>query len=139
MDRYLIVGWLLNIAIWGTAADVYYQAETQSAIPAYHADIGDELPGVLVETEFDTPRARAAYRDAAEAKATLHQMPCYCYCDRRMNHSSLLDCFKTRHASECRECMKEAIYVAQRVRDGLDVATIRTEVVALKWRSVALP
>jgi hypothetical protein len=65
------------------------------------------------------------YLIAAKDQAVFYQLPCYCYCDRRSGHKSLRSCFEIAHATECSECMKEAVYVHQQLQGGKSVQQIR--------------
>jgi len=49
---------------------------------------------------FTEPIVQNAYAVAAKIKNILYQQPCYCHCDRSHGHTSLLDCFASKHGSE---------------------------------------
>ncbi|HKW89281.1 MAG TPA: PCYCGC motif-containing (lipo)protein [Candidatus Acidoferrales bacterium] len=55
---------------------------------------------------------------AGKVRAVLYQEPCYCGCDTNDGHKSLLDCYTTKHASECDICRQEGIYVYEQVQKG---------------------
>jgi hypothetical protein len=78
------------------------------------------LPNTLKPDEFaqDAP-AFTAYALAAKVKLTLYQVPCYCPCDKLKGHTSLLDCFTSKHGAQCRICQQEAIFCYLRRREPL--------------------
>src|SRR5258708_38123499 len=85
---------------------------------------------------FADPVVQNAYAIAAKIKKTLYQQPCYCHCDRSQGHGSLLDCFASKHGSECGVCMREAIYSYEQTRKGKTAAEIRAGIEEGEWQHV---
>jgi hypothetical protein len=83
------------------------QSSANEAVPAFHAQppVG-ELPATMDPALFADPFVQNAYAAAAKIKKTLYQQPCYCHCDRSHGHTSLLDCFASKHGSGCGTCKK---------------------------------
>src|SRR5438445_367956 len=82
------------------------------------------------ETEdFQYPVTKKAYAAAAKIPGVLHQLPCYCYCDRGHGHKSLRTCFESEHGANCSTCMKEALFAEQETKKGKTPAQIRAEII----------
>ena len=75
---------------------------------------------------------------AAKVPAVLHQLPCYCRCDRAMGHNSLHSCFEGTHGAACSTCMKEGVYAYRETRHGRTPAQIRTGIEKGEWMNVDL-
>ena len=113
------------------------QAEADNSIPAYHAQAPKgALPETLKPETFPDPLVKNAYAVAARIKKTLYQQPCYCHCDRSKGHSSLLDCFATKHAADCDICVREAIFAQQEHKLDKSAEQIRTEIMDGAWKSI---
>ncbi len=102
-------------------------------IPAYNAkppaDV-NKLPPILSGNQltgvnFSHPYQVKAYQMAAKVPAVLHQLPCYCRCDRALGHNSLHSCFEGLHGAECSTCMKEGVYAYKMTKQGKTVKQIR--------------
>jgi hypothetical protein len=103
--------------------------------PAYHHSPpkpGEKLRPILTPDQVKRQGMLHAdyqgtvYRIAARDQAVFYQLPCYCYCDRRTgHHKSLRSCFEVAHATECGECMKEAVYVHRQLQAGKSIQQIR--------------
>ncbi len=108
------------------------------AIPHYFATIDQAkpLPQTLDPKTFVNHDIAAAYRSAKEIPEVLAQQPCYCHCDRRRSHRSLLDCFGTQHASDCDICVKEALFALQEHHKGRSAEQIRTEIIHGEWKTI---
>lgn len=76
------------------------------------------------------------YLLAGRVRKVLYQQPCYCHCDRHSGHSSLLDCFVSRHGSGCGVCLKEALYSYEQTRKGRTPAQIREGIIRGDWQKV---
>jgi hypothetical protein len=85
---------------------------------------------------FTDPVVQNAYALAAKIKKTLYQQPCYCHCDRSQGHGSLLDCFASKHGSECGTCIREDLYAYEQSRKGKSAAQIREGIIKGEWQSV---
>jgi hypothetical protein len=110
---------------------------TEDSVPAFHdGPPQGELPLTLSPALFGNVAAQNAYALAAKVKKILYQQPCYCHCDRSVGHTSLLDCFASKHGSGCDVCMKEAIYSYEQSRKGKTAPQIRTGIEHGEWRQV---
>jgi len=110
-----------------------------SAVPAYHNSLPKgPLPATMNPSLFDEPIVRNAYLVAGRVKRTLYQQPCYCHCDQHQGHTSLLDCFVSRHGSACDICVREAFYSYEQSRKGKTAAQIRDGIIRGEWQSVSL-
>ncbi len=69
--------------------------------------------------------AAAAYEVARRDPGLLAQIHCYCGCDRDLGHRSLLDCYRTRHGSQCPICIGEAIEAERMEQQGVPIEEIR--------------
>ncbi len=101
------------------------------------------LPPVLHDAQLSGPAFSqsyqvTAYRMAAKVSPVLHQLPCYCRCDRSMGHNSLHSCFEGLHGAECATCMKEAVFAYNETKHGRTPAQIRAEIEKGNWLSTDL-
>lgn len=113
------------------------QSGTAEAVPAYHDQVpGGALAATMNPEFFSDPVVQNAYRIAARIKKTLYQQPCYCHCDRSIGHSSLLDCFASKHGAGCNICMDEDFYAYEQLRKGKTAAQIRAGIIKGEWQSV---
>jgi hypothetical protein len=118
------------------------QADT---VPAYNAGPppkDTKLPPILGRDQLwgadsQEPYQIHAYELAAKIPATLHQQPCYCYCDR-MGHNSLHSCFENAHGARCEVCLKELYYSYSQHQKGKTATQIRKGIIAGNWRQVNL-
>ena len=126
---------LVASAQWSNPAD---------DVPAYNATAPVKpLPPVLSGAQltgpyFTHPYQVTAYKMAAKIPGVLHQQPCYCRCDREMNHNSLHSCFEGTHGAACSTCMREAVYAYQQTKKGRTPAQIRTSIERGEWQAVDL-
>lgn len=108
-------------------------------IPAYHsAPPKGALPATLPARDFSNPVTKKAYAFAAKIKPVLCQLPCYCYCDRALGHTSLLSCYTGLHGSECDVCQKELFYAYEESRRGKNARQIRAGIIRGDWQKVHL-
>jgi Protein of unknown function with PCYCGC motif len=68
---------------------------------------------------------REAYKYAGENPALLAQLHCYCGCDKAEGHQSLLDCYRSMHASSCEICTGEVLLAKRMADQGSPVDQIR--------------
>jgi Protein of unknown function with PCYCGC motif len=109
------------------------------AIPAFHAQPPkDALPPTMDPSLFPNITVFNAYTVAGRVKKVLYQQPCYCHCDRSQGHGSLLDCFVSRHGSDCGTCMMEAFYSYEQTHKGKTPAQIREGIMRGDWQKVDL-
>lgn len=113
-------------------------------IPAYNAAPPTRpLPPVLRGTQlsgpyFAHPYQVRVYEMAEKVPAQLHQMPCYCHCDRSLGHNSLHSCFEGTHGAACSTCMKEAVFTYRETKNGKTAAQIRAAIERGDWQSIDL-
>jgi len=117
-------------------------SDEDSGVPAYNKTPpakGAKLPPILKEDglwgDNGGPAQIHAYKLAAKIPAVLHQLPCYCHCDR-MGHKSLRTCFEGTHGAQCDVCMKELFYAYGEKQKGKTVAQIRKGVIDGQWKNV---
>ena len=96
------------------------------------------LPPVLHDAQlrggpFTQPYQATVYRMAAKISPVLHQLPCYCHCDRSMGHNSLHSCFEGTHGAECSTCMTEAVFAYNETKRGRTPAQIRQAIEHGDW------
>ena len=112
-------------------------AGANEAVPAYHTKVPTgELPETMSPELFTDPVVQSAYAVAAKIKKTLYQQPCYCHCDKSHGHTSLLDCFASKHGSGCGTCIYEDFYSYEQSRKGKTAAQIREGIIKGEWQQV---
>jgi hypothetical protein len=115
------------------------QAGADEPVPAYHVQPPQgELPATMNPELFTDPVVQNAYTVAAKIKKTLYREPCYCHCDRSQGHTSLLDCFASKHGAGCNICIDEDFYTYEQSRKGKTAAQIREGILKGEWQSVDL-
>jgi hypothetical protein len=113
------------------------QSAADEPVPAYHAQAPQgELPATVDPGLFTDPMVQNAYAVAAKIKKALYQQPCYCHCDRSHGHKSLLDCFASKHGSQCGTCIYEDFYTFEQSGKGKSAAQIRAGIIKGEWKSV---
>jgi hypothetical protein len=113
------------------------QSTTEEPVPAFHAQPPQgELPATMDPALFNEPILQNAYALAAKIKKTLYQQPCYCHCDRSHGHTSLLDCFASKHGSGCGTCIYEDLYAYEQSQKGRSAAQIRASIIKGEWKTV---
>lgn len=118
----------------------------QGDVPAYNAappKPGQKLPAIMSAAELPGtmgahPAIAASYKAAAKVPNVIHQLPCYCHCDRSAGHNSLHSCFESAHGAHCSTCMKEAIFAEKETRAGKTPKQIRDEIIAGKQNEIDL-
>ena len=132
------------IVIFATAMT---QAQlSQSEVPAFHDKPpakGETLPAILTEKQlseggFTAPAQVEGYRAAAKAPDVMHQMPCYCHCDRGHGHKSLHSCFEGTHGANCSTCIAEALYAYQMSNKGWTAKMIREGIIRGDFKTLDL-
>src|SRR5260221_11182832 len=118
------------------AASDVAQAVEESVLAFHNEAPQGQLPDTLSPSQFTDVAVQNAYVLAARVKKILYQQPCYCHCDRSQGHTSLLDCFASKHGSNCGVCMREAIYSYEQSHKGKTAAQIRTGIERGEWREV---
>ena len=135
---------LLPLLVLLLAATILF-AQGDTGVPAYNRrppTKADKLPPILPKEQlwgasFQYPYQIRAYELAAGLSSELHQMPCYCYCDR-IGHKSLRSCYENTHAAHCPACLKELYYISQEKKKGKTVAQIRKGIIAGAWKDIDL-
>jgi hypothetical protein len=118
----------------------------QTDVPAFHDKPpakGENLPAILTEKQLErlgltAPAQKEAYRAAAKAPEVMHQMPCYCHCDRSQHHKSLHSCFEGDHGANCGVCIGEALYTYQMSKKGWTAKMIRDGIMRGDYKSIDL-
>ncbi len=93
---------------------------------------GDQLTG----SYFTHPYQVTAYKIAEKIPSVLHQLPCYCRCDRALGHKSLHSCFEGTHGAACATCMREAVFAYQQTKLGKTPTEIRGAIERGEWQNV---
>jgi len=133
----LVAGMVAAVLVPISARPVAQQSGADEPVPAYHTQVpAGELPQPMDPAEFANPVVKNSYALAAKVKKVLYQQPCYCHCDRSVGHSSLLDCFTSKHGSGCNICMAETLYSYQQTKKGKTPAQIREGIQKGEWRQI---
>jgi hypothetical protein len=136
---------LIPALVIALALALFAQGDAPKGVPAYNKrppTKADKLPPILPSEvlwgpNFQSPIQVRAYQMAPKLQAELHQMPCYCYCDR-VGHKSLRTCYESTHAANCDACLKELYYIAQEKKKGKTTAQIRKGIIAGNWKDIDL-
>ncbi len=120
-------------------------AQTENPVPAFNPNppsAEDKLPPILPKDQrwgenFSHDYQTHAYELAEKIPAVLHQLPCYCYCER-IGHKSLRTCYETTHAAHCGVCMKELYYAYQQTKLGKTPKQVRAGIIHGDWQQVDL-
>jgi hypothetical protein len=86
------------------------------------------LPTVNPARYTGYPRINRVYAMAAEAKATLDGIYCYCRCAEHAGHYSLLSCFQSDHGAGCDVCLDQAALAYARAKQGASLDEVRREI-----------
>ncbi len=113
-------------------------------VPAYNSQPPTaKLPPILAGNQLTGPSFRYAWQKqvylmAAQIPAVLHQLPCYCRCDRALGHNSLHSCYENTHGAECSTCAKEAVYAYRLTKKGMSPKQIREGIERKEYESIDL-
>jgi hypothetical protein len=128
----LIFAWLTVFAVavvsrgQKTSTERRQTSRDDPGLTRHDRALPETVPATLNPTHFrDDPGAFVAYALAGKIRAVLYQMLCYCYCNRRQGHKSLLDCYTSHHGRYCDVCRKEAIFAFLETKNGKSPAQIR--------------
>jgi uncharacterized protein with PCYCGC motif len=128
---------VLGMVIAAPRAASQLAQSAEEAVPAFHNQAPQgQLPETLSPSQFSNVVVQNAYILAAGVKKVLYQQPCYCHCDRSQGHTSLLDCFASKHGAGCGVCMREAIYSYEQSHKGKTAAQIRAGIERGEWQQV---
>ena len=139
MKRFASIVFISLVAIGSSAQWLQPQGvPAYSSAPPRKADnLAPVLSGKQLEN-FQYPVMKKAYLAAAKVPAVLHQLPCYCYCDRNHGHKNLHTCFESEHGANCSTCMKEAFFAEQESKKGKTPAQIRAEIIHGDYEKIDL-
>jgi hypothetical protein len=133
----ILFGVALALLLLPQKSSSHAQSDAGDATPAFHAQPPTgPLPSTMSPDTFSEPIVQNAYTVAARVKKVLYQEPCYCHCDRSQGHTSLLDCFVSKHGSGCQICVREDLYSYEQSRKGKTPAQIRDGIISGEWESV---
>jgi hypothetical protein len=114
------------------------------SVPAFNTrppQAGELLPilpaDLRVGESFKYPYQVHAYELAAKIPGVIHQLPCYCYCER-IGHKSLHTCYESTHGAHCGICMQEVYYAYQQTQLKKTPAQIRAGIIKGEWKSINL-
>lgn len=114
-------------------------SSSANAVPAFHSNPPTgTLPETMPPSAFPDMVTSNSYAAAARIRKTLYQLPCYCHCDQSQGHTSLLDCFVSRHGAGCNICKAEALYAFEQLRKRKTPAQIREGIIHGDWQNVDL-
>jgi uncharacterized protein with PCYCGC motif len=138
----LASGILLMASVLPAAAQMQMPNDT----PAFNVKPpapGAKLPPVLKPAQLAPENTRypfqaKAYLIAARIHRVLHQLPCYCHCDRGMGHKSLRSCYTDQHGADCNICLQELYYTDQMLKQGKTVKQIRDGIMHGEYQHVDL-
>jgi len=140
MKRTLSVALISLVSIAGSAQ----WAQQPQGVPAFNSGPPPKakpLPPILSGAQlenFQHPVQVKAYKAAAKIPGVLHQLPCYCYCDRHAGHNSLRTCFESEHGANCSTCMKEALFAEQQAKLGKTPQQIRAAIIHGDYEKIDL-
>ena len=118
----LVTTTVAGTAHWNPGTDTtpaFYSVAPHAATHPLMA--GDQLMGPNFQHQYQV----VAYQMAAKVEKVLYAQPCYCRCDRGLQHKSLHSCFEGTHGAECATCMREGIYTYQQTKLGKTPKEIR--------------
>ncbi len=113
-------------------------------VPAYNSQPPTaKLPPILAGNQLTGPSFHYAWQKqvylmAVQIPAVLHQLPCYCRCDRALGHNSLHSCYENTHGAECSTCAKEAVYAYRLTKKGVSPKQIREGIERKEYESIDL-
>jgi len=132
----------LGIAIVLSVATLGFSGDGLPHFNAAPPKKGQKLPPILAKQhrwgpDFQHRHQVRAYELAEQVSSELHQMPCFCYCDR-IGHDSLRSCFVDLHGARCPVCMQETFYTYQQKKMGKTAKQIRAGIIAGEHRNIDL-
>lgn len=146
LRRGLLLGIVMALTVAATSRWKTYAANEEDRVPAFNSAPpakGTQLAPILTKgqlwgTNDQYPFQSHAYEIAAKIPNLIHQLPCYCYCDRGMGHKSLHTCFEGTHGAQCATCMKEVYYAYQMTKQHKTAAQIRKGIITGEWKTIDL-
>lgn len=121
-SRHRVVAWAISAgaAIALASAIVWYHG-AQSIAHGYEPGVA----AITLDPQAFAGEARETYRIARDRPGLLAELYCYCKCDTRLGHRSLLDCYRDPHAASCGICLGEARDTDQVAKRGVSIDEIR--------------
>ncbi|GAC1658302.1 MAG: hypothetical protein NVS9B15_19910 [Acidobacteriaceae bacterium] len=121
---------LVSMSMSALGAPQYIAKDDTPAFNAKPPLPSAKLPPILKPSDLSAdakkyPFQVKAYMVAARIHRVLHQLPCYCHCDRGYGHNSLRSCFADEHGAHCGTCMQELFYADQMLKQGKTAKQIR--------------
>jgi hypothetical protein len=146
MKRLLLQSALAALIGTLTVAGYAQWSNPADEIPAYNAQPpakGATLPPILSGSQltgeyFRFPWQVKIYKEAATIQPVLHQLPCYCRCDRAMGHNSLHSCFEGTHGAICSTCAKEEHYAYLMTQKKMTPGQIRQGIERKEYEALDL-
>jgi hypothetical protein len=146
LKRGLLLAFVVALTVAASSRWTIYAANEEDRVPAFNPAPpakSEKLAPVLTKGQLwgendQYPFQSHAYELAAKIPNVIHQLPCYCYCDRGMGHKSLHTCFEGTHGAQCVTCMKELYYAYQMNKQHKSAAQIRKGIIAGEWKTVDL-
>jgi len=141
-----IAAWAALFMVVALISAPWLQSESGMDVPHFHATPplkSEKLPPILTRDQLWGQNAKHpyqihAYELAAKIPGVLYQQPCYCRCDRSMEHSSLHSCFSGMHGAQCTTCMQELYYTYTMFKKGKTPGQIRAGIIKGEWQSIDL-
>jgi hypothetical protein len=121
----------LAFAVTAVAITYSHRSSVATKAPIVVPTGRSDATAVLQPASFAGQQQQEAYAAAREVSAVLNQLYCWCHCKEStiFHHRSLLECFESDHASQCRTCIGEAILARKMVRAGItDVRQIQNAI-----------
>lgn len=146
MKRILSIALVSLVTVSTSAQFNHSHSDGKAEVPAYNAappPKGKKMNPILSGAQLTGPNFRhpaqvRSYKEAAKIAATLHQLPCYCHCDRNAGHNSLRTCFETEHGANCSTCMQETLLAAQMLKQGKTAKQIRDAIIKGEHQKIDL-
>ena len=144
--RGILLAFVVALTIVASSQWTIYAANDEDRVPAFNSAPpakGAKLASILTKGQLwgnndEYPFQSHSYELAAKIPNVIHQLPCYCYCDRGMGHKSLHSCFEGTHGAQCSTCMKELFYAYQMTQQHKTAAQIRKGIIAGDWKTIDL-
>jgi hypothetical protein len=145
MRARVLFSFLLFVAVTVLSAP-WVESQSDSEVPHFHAAPpvpGEKLPAILTKDQLSGLNLEYAYQAhayelAAKIPRVLYQQPCYCYCDRSMDHTSLHSCFSGTHGAHCSTCMQELYYTYTMYKRRKTAQQIRAGIIKGDWKAIDL-
>ena len=124
----------------------WLRSQSDPDVPHYNAAPPAKtgtLPPILTRDQLWGQNAKHpyqihAYELAAKIPKVIYQQPCYCHCDRSMQHNSLHSCFSGMHGAQCTTCMQELYYTYKMYKKGKTASQIRAGIIKGEWNTIDL-